>query len=30
LLAPGPVLGTVAMLRLKSLPEAKHIAGGLG
>jgi MFS family permease len=30
LLAPGPALGAVAMLRLKSLPEAQHIAGGLG
>jgi MFS family permease len=30
LLAPGPILGTVAMLRLKSLPEAARIAGGRG
>jgi MFS family permease len=29
-LAPGPLLGVVAMLRLKSLPEAARIAGGLG
>ena len=29
-LAPGPALGAVAMLRLKSLPEAAHIAGGRG
>ena len=29
-LAPGPLLGVVAMLRLKSLPEASRIAGGLG
>lgn len=29
-LAPGPVLGVVAMLRLKSLPEASRIAGGRG
>jgi MFS family permease len=29
-LAPGPVLGILAMLRLKSLPEAAHIAGGKG
>lgn len=29
-LAPGPILGVMAMLRLKSLPEAAHIAGGLG
>lgn len=27
-LALGPVLGTVAMLRLRSLPEAKGLAGG--
>ena len=27
-LAPGPVLGTLAMLRLRALPEAKQIAGG--
>jgi MFS family permease len=30
LLAPGPVLSLLAMLRLKSLPEAAHIAGGRG
>jgi MFS family permease len=29
-LAPGPILGVLAMLRLKSLPEARHIAGGIG
>ena len=29
-LAPGPLLGVMAMLRLKSLPEASHIAGGIG
>lgn len=29
-LAPGPLLGVVAMLRLKSLPEAARIAGGRG
>jgi MFS family permease len=29
-LAPGPVLGVLAMLRLKALPEAARIAGGLG
>jgi MFS family permease len=29
-LTPGPVLGMLAMLRLKSLPEATRIAGGLG
>ena len=27
-LAPGPVLGTLAMLRLRALPEAARIAGG--
>ena len=27
-LAPGPFLGIVAMLRLRSLPEAVKIAGG--
>jgi MFS family permease len=27
-LAPGPALGTLAMLRLRSLPEAERIAGG--
>jgi MFS family permease len=30
LLVPGPVIGVVAMLRLKSLPEAARIAGGRG
>ena len=29
-LAPGPLLGAVAMLRLRGHPEAKKIAGGLG
>ena len=29
-LAPGPIVGILAMLRLKSLPEATHIAGGKG
>lgn len=29
-LAPGPALGLVAMLRLKLLPEASHIAAGRG
>ncbi|MGI8650272.1 MAG: MFS transporter, partial [Rubrobacter sp.] len=29
-LVPGPVLGLIAMLRLKSLPEAEKIAGGRG
>jgi MFS family permease len=29
-LAPGPLLGTIAMLRLRSLPEAARIAGGRG
>ncbi len=29
-LAPGPVLGLLAMLRLKALPEAARIAGGRG
>jgi len=29
-LAPGPALGLLAMLRLKSLPEAARIAGGIG
>ena len=29
-LAPGPALGTAAMLRLGSLPEARLIAGGRG
>jgi MFS family permease len=27
-LAPGPILGTIAMLRLRALPEAKRIAQG--
>ena len=27
-LAPGPILGTLAMLRLRALPEAARIAGG--
>ncbi len=29
-LALGPALGVLAMLRLKSLPEATRIAGGIG
>lgn len=29
-LAPGPLLGIAAMLRLKTLPEAARIAGGRG
>lgn len=29
-LAPGPVLGVLAMLRLKASPEAVRIAGGVG
>ncbi|HEY5731574.1 MAG TPA: MFS transporter [Anaerolineales bacterium] len=29
-LAPGPAMGIIAMLRLKSLPEAVRIAGGKG
>ena len=29
-LAPGPVLGVVAMLRLRASPEAARIAGGRG
>jgi MFS family permease len=29
-LAPGPALGVVAMLRLKSSPEARRVAGGIG
>jgi MFS family permease len=29
-LAPGPFLGILAMLRLRSLPEAKLLAGGRG
>jgi MFS family permease len=28
ILAPGPILGTIAMLRLRTLPEAKRIAQG--
>jgi hypothetical protein len=28
ILAPGPVLGVMAMLRLRSLPEAVKIAHG--
>ncbi|MEA2235667.1 MAG: hypothetical protein QOC81_391 [Thermoanaerobaculia bacterium] len=28
ILAPGPILGTIAMLRLRGLPEAKKIAQG--
>jgi hypothetical protein len=27
-LAPGPLFGIIAMLRLRSLPEALKIAGG--
>jgi MFS family permease len=30
LLAPGPALGVIAMLRLKGLPEARQLAGGRG
>lgn len=30
ILAPGPAIGVLAMLRLKSLPEATRIAGGIG
>lgn len=30
ILAIGPLVGIIAMLRLKHLPEAKRIAGGLG
>jgi MFS family permease len=30
LLVPGPVLGVIAMMRLKSLPEARQLAGGRG
>jgi MFS family permease len=30
LLVPGPVIGIAAMLRLKSLPEARRLAGGRG
>ncbi|MDA1296736.1 MAG: MFS transporter [Chloroflexi bacterium] len=29
-LAAGPVIGTIAMLRLKRLPEARRLAGGRG
>jgi MFS family permease len=29
-LAPGPALGVIAMLRLKDLPEARVLAGGRG
>ena len=29
-LAPGPIIGILAMLRLKSLPEAAKIGGGKG
>ena len=29
-LAPGPLLGCVAMARLRRLPEAKRLAGGRG
>jgi len=29
-LAPGPALGVLAMLRLRARPEARRIAGGLG
>jgi MFS family permease len=29
-LAPGPILGTIAMLRLRGLPEARRIAQGRG
>lgn len=30
LLAPGPALGVIAMMRLKNLPEAAQLAGGRG
>jgi hypothetical protein len=30
LLVPGPLLGAIAMLRLRSLPEASLIAQGPG
>jgi hypothetical protein len=30
LLAPGPALGVVAMMRLKNQPEAARLAGGRG
>jgi MFS family permease len=29
-LAPGPLIGILVMLRLRSLPEASEIAGGKG
>jgi MFS family permease len=29
-LAPGPILGTIAMARLKGSPEGRAIAGGIG
>jgi sugar phosphate permease len=29
-LAVGPLVGTIAMLRLRQLPEAKALAGGRG
>ena len=29
-LAPGPLIGIVAMLRLMKLPESRLIAGGVG
>jgi MFS family permease len=29
-LAPGPIAGIIAMLRLRSLPEAEQVAGGHG
>ena len=30
MLAPGPAIGVVAMLRLRALPEARSLAGGRG
>jgi MFS family permease len=30
LLVPGPIIGFVAMLRLRALPEARRLAGGAG
>ena len=30
ILALGPVVGVLAMMRLRSLPEARQIAGGIG
>ena len=30
MLAPGPAIGIVAMLRLRALPEARQLAGGRG